>query len=277
VSAEGLPPLSAVIAEHGLSAKKSLGQHFLLDMNLLQKLVRVAALPESAPVYEVGPGPGGLTRALLLAGHPVVAVERDDRAVRALEGLSTAFPDRLRVLDADALRVDEAAEVGTTAHVVSNLPYNIGTALLVRWLTAEPWPPWWRSLALMFQKEVALRIVARPGSSAYGRLSVLAQWRAEPKIVLELPPSAFTPPPKVASAVVRIVPAVQPDVPLAAMEAVSAAAFAQRRKMLRAGLRALPGGVDALETAGIAGERRAETLEIAEFVALARAWSSARG
>ena len=265
--------LSAVVAEYGLKAKKSLGQHFLLDPNLLQKIVRVAALPANSCVYEVGPGPGGLTRALLEAGHRVVAVERDDRAVRALLPLAEANPGRLRVLDADALAVDEAAVAGPGAHLVANLPYNIGTALLVRWLTAEPWPPWWASLTLMFQKEVAERIVARPGGRAYGRLSVLAQWRAEPKIVMELPARAFTPPPKIASAVVRILPLPQPEAPLRAVEAVSAAAFAQRRKMLRAALRALPGGVEALDRAGIAGDRRAETLAIAEFVALARAFA----
>jgi 16S rRNA (adenine1518-N6/adenine1519-N6)-dimethyltransferase len=267
-----LPPLSEVIRAHGLSAKKSLGQHFLLDPNLLAKIVRAAALPPGAPVYEVGPGPGGLTRALLAAGHPVTAVERDDRAVAALAGLAEAYPGRLTLLPEDALAIDEAAALPTATHIVANLPYNIGSALLVRWLTAEPWPPWWASATLMFQKEVAERIVARAGTDAYGRLSVLARWRAEPRMVLELPSRAFTPPPKVASAVVRIVPAAQPDgVPLAALEAVTQAAFGQRRKMLRAALKTLPGGMAALHHAGIDGERRAETLSVNDFLALAAA------
>ncbi|MDT7934092.1 MAG: 16S rRNA (adenine(1518)-N(6)/adenine(1519)-N(6))-dimethyltransferase RsmA [Sphingomonadaceae bacterium] len=272
-----LPPLSEVIRAHGLSAKKSLGQHFLLDPNLLAKIVRAAALPPGAPVYEVGPGPGGLTRALLAAGHAVTAVERDDRAVAALTGLSAAYPGRLNVLAEDALAIDEAASLPRHVHIVANLPYNIGSALLVRWLTADRWPPWWAGAALMFQKEVAERIVARPDTDAYGRLSVLAQWRAEPRIALELPSRAFTPPPKVSSAIVRIVPAAQPaGVALPALEAVTQAAFAQRRKMLRASLKALAGCTEALERVGIAGERRAETLSVAEFVALAAAWDRIR-
>ena len=264
------PPLREVIARHGLAAKKSLGQNFLLDGNLLAKIARVPGPLRGALVYEVGPGPGGLTRALLDAGARVVAVERD---ARALPALSEIVNERLTVVEADALAVNERALLDAPAHVVANLPYNIATPLLVRWLTAEPWPPWWRSLTLMFQKEVAERIVAEPGSDAYGRLAVLAQWRATARIALELPGRAFTPPPRVSSAVVHLVPAAPvADVAVAAIEAVTAASFGQRRKMLRAALRALPRGGEALDAAGIAGERRAETLTVSEFGALAQAW-----
>lgn len=272
-----LPPLREVIAKHGLAAKKSLGQNFLLDLNLLDRIARVPGPLEGAAVYEVGPGPGGLTRALLKAGARVTAVERDDRALPALAELAEAAPGRLRVVSADAMTIDERELLGEPAHVASNLPYNIGTALLVRWLTSEAWPPWWLSLTLMFQKEVAQRIVAAPGSDAYGRLAVLAQWRSRPRIALELPSRAFTPPPKVSSAVVHIVPA-EPirDVPVAALGAITAAAFGQRRKMLRASLKSLPGALDALAACGIDGERRAETLSVAEFVEVAAAYSAAK-
>ena len=270
-----LPPLREVIARHGLAAKKSLGQNFLMDLQLLDKIARVPGNLEGAAVYEVGAGPGGLTRALLKAGARVTAVERDDRALPALAQIVGAADGRLRVIADDAMAVDERALLGEPAHIVSNLPYNIGTALLVRWLTADPWPPWWPTLTLMFQKEVAQRIVAAPGSDAYGRLSVLAQWRSRPKIALDLPPKAFTPPPKVSSAVVHIVPtAPVRDVSMRAIEAVTAAAFGQRRKMLRASLKGLRGGVDALAVCGIDGERRAETLSVAEFSELAAAVSS---
>jgi 16S rRNA (adenine1518-N6/adenine1519-N6)-dimethyltransferase len=267
-----LPPLRETIAKHGLAAKKSLGQNFLLDLNLLDRIARVPGKLDGAAVYEVGPGPGGLTRALLKAGARVTAVERDDRALPALAELGEAAPGRLRVVGEDAMRVDERALLGEPAHVAANLPYNIGTALLTRWLTTDPWPPWWLSLTLMFQKEVAQRLVAQPGSDAYGRLSVLAQWRSRPRIALDLPPQAFTPPPKVSSAVVHIVPA-EPlrPVPVRTLEAVTAAAFGQRRKMLRASLKGLKGGLDALAACNIDGERRAETLSVAEFVALAEA------
>lgn len=274
---KALPPLRDVIAKHGLAAKKSLGQNFLLDLNLLDRIARVPGPLGGAAVYEVGPGPGGLTRALLKAGARVTAVERDDRALPALAEVGEAAPGRLRVVGEDAMAIDEPALLGEPAHILSNLPYNIGTALLVRWLTPAAWPPWWLSLTLMFQKEVAQRIVAPAGSEAYGRLSVLAQWRSTPRIALDLPPQAFTPPPKVSSAVVHIVPAAAPaGVTAAAIGAITAAAFGQRRKMLRASLKSLPGAIEALAACGIDGERRAETLSVAEFVALAAAWGAAK-
>ncbi len=265
-----LPPLREVIARHGLAAKKSLGQNFLLDGNLLDRIARVPGPLAGHRVYEVGPGPGGLTRALLRAGATVTAVERDERALPALAELAAAAPDRLTVVAGDAMGQDEATLVGRDVHVVANLPYNIGTALFVRWLTAA-WPPWWASCTLMFQKEVAERIVAAPGSPAYGRLAVLAQWRSAPRIAFEVPRQAFVPPPSVTSAVVHVVPTAAPDVPVATLERLTAAAFGQRRKMLRASLRGLPGAVDALARVGIDPARRAETLGVAEFVALAAA------
>lgn len=272
------PRLRDVIARHGLSAKKSLGQNYLLDGNLLAKIVRVAGQIQDATVYEVGPGPGGLTRAILAAGVKcLVAVEVDHRAIAALQELAATEP-RLTCIAADALQVDEQALIGITPeampiHVIANLPYNVGTALLVRWLTVEAWPPWWQSLTLMFQKEVAERIVAAPGSAAYGRLAVLAQWRSHARIAMTLPRSAFVPPPNVESAVVHLTPAA----PLyggsvGALERVTQAAFGQRRKMLRSSLRTL--GVDVnklLDDAKIAGDRRAETLSIREFCQLAAA------
>jgi 16S rRNA (adenine1518-N6/adenine1519-N6)-dimethyltransferase len=265
-----LPPLRQVIAEHGLSASKALGQNFILDEQLLNRIARLPGPLEGERVYEVGPGPGGLTRALLRAGAQVVAVERDRRCLAPLEALAGHFDGRLRVLDADALAIDEAAQVGP-AHVVANLPYNVGTALLVRWLGGEAWPPWWKSLTLMFQLEVAERIVARPNSCAYGRLAVLAQWRSTPKLAMKVHRSAFVPPPKVMSAVVHIVPAEQPPgVRAAHLERLTAAAFGQRRKMLRRSLQSLPGALDALDKLGIDSARRAETLNIDEFVAIAR-------
>jgi 16S rRNA (adenine1518-N6/adenine1519-N6)-dimethyltransferase len=269
---DALPPLRETIARHGLAAKKSLGQNFLLDLNLLDKIARVPGNLGGALVYEVGPGPGGLTRALLKAGAEVVAVERDDRALPALADLGDAAPGRLRIVGEDAMNIDEAALLGAPAHVAANLPYNIGTALLVRWLSTDVWPPWWLSLTLMFQKEVAQRIVAAPDTDAYGRLSVLAQWRTRPRIALDLPPQAFTPPPKVSSAVVHIVPADMPEgVSARTLAALTAAAFGQRRKMLRASLRSLPGALAAIEACGIDPTRRAETLSVAEFVAASRA------
>lgn len=272
-----LPPLRETIARHGLSARKSFGQNFLFDNNLLDKISRVPGNLEGALVYEVGPGPGGLTRALLRSGAKVVAVEMDRRCIPALGELVEASAGRLRVVEGDAMGIDEPKVLGRPAHIVANLPYNVGTALLTRWLTADPWPPWWLSLTLMFQKEVAERIVASPGSSAFGRLSVLAQWRSRPRIALTLPPRAFIPAPKVDSAVIHIVPTDAPTgITVTSIERVTAAAFGQRRKMLRASLKALPGGLDALEVAGIDGERRAETLSVAEFIAVARAWSAHR-
>lgn len=266
-----LPPLREVIARHGLSASKALGQNFLLDSQLLDRIARAPGPLEGERVYEVGPGPGGLTRALLKAGAHVTAVERDRRCLPALAELDAASGGRLRVIEGDALALDEAAEVGPGAHIVANLPYNVGTALLVRWLGGEAWPPWWKSLTLMFQQEVAERIVARPGDSAYGRLSILAQWRSEARLAMKVHRSAFVPPPKVMSAVVHIVPKAAPaGVSAATLEALTGAAFGQRRKMLRQSLKALPGALDALAATGIDPARRAETLSVDDFVAVAR-------
>jgi 16S rRNA (adenine1518-N6/adenine1519-N6)-dimethyltransferase len=266
-------PLREVIARHGLSASKALGQNFILDRQLL---ARIAAIPgdlSGQRVYEVGPGPGGLTRALLDAGATVTAVERDRRCIPALDELRHEFGDRLRLLQADAMQVDEPEAAGEGAHVVANLPYNVGTALLLRWLSGD-WPPWWRSLTLMFQKEVAERIVAAPGSHAYGRLSVAAQWRSHPRIAMTVNRSAFVPPPKVTSAVVHIVPAKQPEgIDARIMERLTEAAFGQRRKMLRSSLKQVPGALDAAESLGINPQRRAETLRVEEWVKLARALS----
>ena len=266
-----LPPLREVIARHGLAASKALGQNFLLDPQLLDRIARVAGNLDGQRVYEVGPGPGGLTRALLRAGAEVVAVERDRRCLPALAELSDAAEGRLRVIEGDAMAIDAAAEAGAGAHVVANLPYNVGTALLVRWLEPEAWLPWWASLSLMFQKEVAERIVAKPGSDAFGRLSVLAQWRTTATLALKVHRSAFVPPPKVMSAVVHIVPReAPPGVDPATLSAVTAAAFGQRRKMLRQSLKGVPGALDALSTLGIANDRRPETLSVDEFVAVAK-------
>jgi 16S rRNA (adenine1518-N6/adenine1519-N6)-dimethyltransferase len=275
VSGPDLPPLREVIARHGLSASKALGQNFLLDGQLLDRIARIPGTLEGQRVYEVGPGPGGLTRALLRAGANVVAVERDRRCLAPLAELTGAFPDRLSVIEGDALAIDEPALV-EGAHIVANLPYNVGTALLVRWLGSERWPPWWRTLTLMFQQEVAQRIVAAPGSSAYGRLSVLAQWRSDARIALKVHRSAFVPPPKVMSAVVHIRPREEPaGVRAATLERLTAAAFGQRRKMLRGSLAAFPEALAALEALGIDPQRRAETLSVEEFVAIARAIDAA--
>lgn len=269
-----LPPLREVIAKHGLSASKSLGQNFLLDGQLLDRIARVAGNLEGRRVYEVGPGPGGLTRALLRAGATVTAVERDRRCLPALAELGEASGGRLRVIEGDALEIDEKAEAGDGAHIVANLPYNVGTVLLVRWLESVDWPPFWASLSLMFQKEVAERIVAKPGTDAYGRLAVLAQWRAEASIALNVHRSAFVPPPKVMSAVVHIVPKAMPEgVDPPTLSALTGAAFGQRRKMLRQSLKGMPGALDALATLGIATDRRPETLTVDEFVAVARVLS----
>ena len=269
-----LPPLREVIARHGLSASKALGQNFLLDRQLLGRIAAIPGELQGATVYEVGPGPGGLTGALLDAGACVTAVERDRRCIPALAELQELFPGKLSLLEEDALKVDEPTLVGRGAHVVSNLPYNVGTALLLRWLGAE-WSPWWASLTLMFQREVAERIVARPGDDAYGRLAVAAQWRASPRIALLVHRSAFVPPPKVASAVVHILPAEQPEgVALPVLEQLTAAAFGQRRKMLRQSLKSVPQALDVLDSLGIAAERRAETVSVDEWVALARLLSS---
>jgi 16S rRNA (adenine1518-N6/adenine1519-N6)-dimethyltransferase len=266
-----LPPLREVIKRHGLSASKALGQNFLLDEQLLDRIARVPGDLAGERVYEVGPGPGGLTRALVRAGASVTVVERDRRCLPALEEIQQAFPGSLSVMEDDALAIDEPAAIGSGAHIVANLPYNVGTALLVRWLGGEAWPPWWKSLTLMFQQEVAERIVARPGSSAYGRLAVLAQWRSEARLAMKVHRSAFVPPPKVMSAVVHLVPKQAPEGVLAGtLERISAASFGQRRKMLRRSLHAIPSALEALDALGIDPERRAETLGIDEFVAIAR-------
>jgi 16S rRNA (adenine1518-N6/adenine1519-N6)-dimethyltransferase len=266
-----LPPLREVIARHGLAASRALGQNFLLDEQLLDRIARIPGPLEGLTAYEVGPGPGGLTRALLRSGASVVAVERDRRCLPALAELAAAAEGRLKLIEGDALALDEAKVAGEGAHVASNLPYNVGTALLVRWLGGERWPPWWASLTLMFQREVAERITAAPGTSAYGRLSILAQWRSEAKLAMKVHRSAFVPPPKVMSAVVHIVPKEAPEgVRAAALEKLTAAAFGQRRKMLRQSLKGLPGASDALAGLGIDAERRAETLTVEEFVAIAR-------
>lgn len=267
----GPEPLRDVIARHGLQASKSLGQNFILDRQLLARISAIPGSLESQSVYEVGPGPGGLTRALLEAGASVTAVERDRRCIPALAELEKLFPGRLQILEADALTVDERRTVGEDAHIVSNLPYNIGTALLLRWLSA-PWPPWWRSMTLMFQREVAERIVAAPGSKNYGRLSILSQWRSVPRIAMNVHRSSFVPPPKVASAVVYITPKEMPSgVPPERLEQITEAAFGQRRKMLRSSLKSVPGALDALPALGISPEQRAETVSVDQFVSLARA------
>jgi 16S rRNA (adenine1518-N6/adenine1519-N6)-dimethyltransferase len=271
MSGVNLPPLREVIARHGLSASKALGQNFLFDEQLLDRITAIPGDLTGQHVYEVGPGPGGLTRALLRAGANVLAVERDRRCLPALAELSEAFPGQLRMIEGDALKIDPAKEIGAPFHIVSNLPYNVGTALAVGWLSGDQWPPGWQSLTLMFQREVADRIVAAPGSEAYGRLAILAQWRATAKIAMPVHRSAFTPPPKVMSAVVHITPAQAPDgVRMSVLERLTGAAFGQRRKMLRQSLKAVPGALDALEAAGIAADRRPETVNISEWCQLAR-------
>jgi 16S rRNA (adenine1518-N6/adenine1519-N6)-dimethyltransferase len=274
MSPDGLPPLREIIPRHGLAAKKSLGLNFLLDLNLTGKIARSAGDLGASTIIEVGPGPGGLTRALLFNGAAkVVAIERDERCLPALEEISAQYPARLEIVAEDALQTDLAALAGweRPVRIVANLPYNIGTELLIRWLTAPAWPPFYRSMTLMFQREVAERIVAKPGTNAYGRLGVLAGWRTEAKILFDVPPQAFTPPPKVTSSVVQLVPREAPlTADLSALERITRAAFGQRRKMLRQSLKA-SGGDNLLAAAGIDGTRRPETLSIAEFVALANA------
>lgn len=269
-----LPPLRQVIAEHGLSARKSLGQNFLLDLNLTAKIARVAGDLSQADILEVGPGPGGLTRGLLAEGaRHVLAVEKDGRCIPALHDIAAAYPDRLTVIEGDALALDPLQHLTPPIRIVANLPYNVGTELLVRWLTPDIWPPVWQSLTLMFQREVAERIVALPGSKAYGRLALLASWRSEARIAMRLPPEAFTPAPKVASAVVHLSALPQPRFPADArvLERVVAKAFNQRRKMLRAALKGFaPGIEDHLKTAGIEPTDRAETVSLEQFCALAQ-------
>ncbi len=271
---DNLPPLRAVIAAHDLQAKKALGQNFLLDLNLTARIARSAGDLTGSDVLEVGPGPGGLTRGLLAEGaRRVLAIEKDARCLPALAEIEAAYPGRLQVINGDALEIDPLAHLTPPIKVVANLPYNVGTELLVRWLTPAAWPPVWSTLTLMFQKEVAERIVAKPGSKAYGRLALLAQWRCEAKIVLTLPPSAFTPPPKIDSAVVHLTALPEPRFPAPAkmLERVVAAAFNQRRKMLRAALKGLDPQIEArLERLGIAPTARAEEIGLESFCALAR-------
>lgn len=280
---DNLPPLRDVIARYGLAAKKSLGQNFLLDLNLTRRIARAVPDLANSTIYEVGPGPGGLTRALLAEGAAhVIAVERDDRCIPALEDIANAYPGRLTIAPADALALDEAKLIaeygaGRAVQIAANLPYNIGSALLVKWLTSQAWPPFWRSLTLMFQREVAQRLGAEPGTHAYGRLSVLTQWRARPHILFDIAPSAFTPPPKVTSSVVQIVPLPSPaaECELPDLERVTAAAFGQRRKMLRQSLKTLTPDAEAFVTeAGLDPTLRAERLSIADFAALARSWAA---
>jgi 16S rRNA (adenine1518-N6/adenine1519-N6)-dimethyltransferase len=277
---DGLPPLREVIARHGLSAQKALGQNFILDLNLTARIARVAGDLSAADVIEVGPGPGGLTRGLLAAGaRRVRAIEKDARCLPALAEVAAHWPGRLEVVAGDALAVDPFAGLAPPVRIVANLPYNVGTELLVRWLTPPAWPPRWDSLTLMFQKEVADRIVARPGSKAYGRLAILAQWRCDARVALTLPPEAFTPPPKVHSAVVHLTALPAPRFPADAgvLSQVVAMAFNQRRKMLRAALRGLGPDVEAmLRAAGIPPTARAEEIGIESFCALARAVAAAR-
>ncbi|MER8843863.1 MULTISPECIES: 16S rRNA (adenine(1518)-N(6)/adenine(1519)-N(6))-dimethyltransferase RsmA [Mesorhizobium] len=278
MSIDGLPPLRDVIERHGLQAKKALGQNFLLDLNLTGKIARSAGDLTNATVIEVGPGPGGLTRAVLSNGaRRVVAIERDERCLAALAEISAHYPGRLEVISGDALKTDFAALVAAAAgdsgqvRIVANLPYNIGTELLVRWLTVTDWPPFYASMTLMFQREVAQRIVAAPDSDAYGRLSVLAGWRTQARIAFDVPPQAFTPPPKVTSSVVHLEPRATPlpgDVKK--LGRVTEAAFGQRRKMLRQSVKSL-GGEALLERVGIDPTRRAETLSVEEFVRLTNA------
>lgn len=276
--ADGLPPLREVLSTHGLNAKKSLGQNFLLDLNLTGRIARTAGPLADITVLEIGPGPGGLTRAIFSEGaHHVIAIERDERCLAALQEIAEAYPGRLTIVEGDALQLDHRSLVSGPVRVVANLPYNIATPLLTGWLETEPWPPWFKSLTLMFQKEVAERIVAQPGSKAYGRLSILAQWRCTAQKVFDVDRMAFTPPPKVTSSIVHLEPRREPlaEADINDLQKVVKAAFGQRRKMVRASLKSLP--VDPLalcEEAQVDSSARAEKLTIEEFAALARAYSS---
>lgn len=272
-AADKLPPLREVIAAHGLAPKKSLGQNFLFDLNLTAKIARAAGAADGGTFYEVGPGPGGLTRALLAEGaDKVIAVERDARCLPALEEIAAAWPGRLQIISDDALELDEAAILPPGTRIAANLPYNVGTAILIKWLTTESWPPVWASLTLMFQKEVAQRITARAGTEHYGRLSVLAQWRCTAKILFDVHRGAFVPPPSVTSSIVRLEPreTVLAPCELSDLEKITAASFGQRRKMLRQSLKPL-GGEALAEKAGIDPTARPEDLTIEQFAALARA------
>jgi len=275
MSIDTLPPLRAVLETHGLTPKKSMGQNFLLDLNLTAKIARQAGDLRNCDVLEIGPGPGGLTRGLLAEGaRKVLAVEKDSRAMAPLADIQAAYPGRLEVINADALKLNPLDHLTPPIRIVANLPYNVGTELLVRWLTPPTWPPVWDSLTLMFQKEVAARITAQPGSKAYGRLAILCQWRTDARVVMELPPEAFTPPPKVHSSVVHLQALPEPRFPAdaAKLQSVVATAFNQRRKMLRASLKGVhPDIEDVLISVGIAPTARAETIELEAWCALARA------
>lgn len=274
---DDLPPVRQMIDAFDLAAKKSLGQNFLLDLNITSKIARLAGVEDGVKVVEIGPGPGGLTRALLAQGAYLYAIERDERTIPLHQMISKTYPERATFIYDDALSVSLDDIVPAPYKIVANLPYNIGTELLTRWLSAPEWPPKWQSLTLMFQKEVAERIVAQPGSKAYGRLSILSQWRANAKIVYDLPPNAFTPPPKVSSAVVHIEP-VPPkiDCDLNELSRVTKAAFSQRRKMIRASLKSLSNDAEArIEAAGIAPTARAEVLTLKDFEALVNAFKDA--
>ncbi|WBU57323.1 16S rRNA (adenine(1518)-N(6)/adenine(1519)-N(6))-dimethyltransferase RsmA [Paracoccus sediminicola] len=277
---DNLPPLREVIATHDLRAKKQLGQNFLLDLNLTAKIARQAGDLSGSDILEIGPGPGGLTRGLLAEGaRRVLAIEKDARALPALAQIADAYPGRLQVIHGDALEIDPLAHLSPPIRIAANLPYNVGTELLIRWLTPPAWPPFWESLTLMFQREVAERITAQPGSKAYGRLAVLAQWRCEARVVMTLPPEAFVPAPKVHSAVVQItaLPAPRFEADAATLSEVVAAAFNQRRKMLRSALKSLHPRIETLlADAGIPATARAEEIDVARFCALARALRAAR-
>ena len=280
MSIDGLPPLREVIAAHDLRAKKQLGQNFLLDLNLTAKIARQAGDLAGCDVLEIGPGPGGLTRGLLAEGaRHVLAIEKDARAMPALAEIAAHYPGRLTVIQGDALQIDPLAHLTPPIRIAANLPYNVGTELLIRWLTPPAWPPFWQSLTLMFQKEVAERIVAKPGSKAYGRLALLAQWRADARIVMSLPPEAFVPAPSVHSAVVHLTALPEPRYPAdpAILSQVTGAAFNQRRKMLRASLKGLHPQIEALlEAAGIPPTARAEEIDLQRFCTLARELAAAR-
>ena len=277
---DDLPPLRDVIATHELAAKKSLGQNFLLDLNLTAKIARLAGDLTGADVLEIGPGPGGLTRGLLAEGaRKVLAIEKDPRCMAALQDIATHYPDRLQTINGDALSVNPLEHLTAPIKIAANLPYNVGTELLVRWLTPPTWPPFWDSLTLMFQREVAQRIVAEPGSKAYGRLALLAQWRTDPRIVMELLPEAFSPPPKVNSAVVHLTALPAPRFPAdpGVLNKVVAAAFNQRRKMLRSALKSVSPDIEGhLIAAGIKPTERAEQVELEAFCALARTLKDAQ-
>ena len=274
MSEDGLPPLREVIATHGLAAKKSLGQNFLFDLNLTRRIARAAGDLKGVTIVEIGPGPGGLTRALLMEGaSKVIAVERDERTLPALAEISAAYPERLEVISADALEVDWRKVINGPAKIVANLPYTVATALLLGWIGDELWPPWFSSLTLMFQKEVAERIVAKPGSDAYGRLSIISQWRCEATKLFDVNRSAFTPPPKITSSIVHLLPraACEPVCELRNLERVTAAGFGQRRKMLRSSLKAVFEKPEAvLDSLGLDPQKRAEELSVGDFARLAQ-------